>query len=63
MIKQNLSRRRLVIEHYQELIRCFGDDDPTAGSCSSTSSLMKRIMRRTCTILLVAHEGTPFLKG
>src|SRR3546814_13370912 len=29
MIKDDLVAERLVIEHYQELIRYFGDDDPT----------------------------------
>jgi bacterioferritin len=29
MIKQDLVAERVVIEHYQELIRYFGNDDPT----------------------------------
>jgi bacterioferritin len=29
MIKENLVAERIAVQHYQELIRYFGDDDPT----------------------------------
>jgi len=63
MIKQNLVAERLVIEHYQELIRYFGDNDPT------TRIMLEHILAdeedhaSDMHDLLVAHEGTPFLKG
>ncbi|MDH7638160.1 ferritin-like domain-containing protein [Sphingomonas oryzagri] len=63
MIKQNLIAERIVIEHYQELIRYFGDDDPT------TRIMLEHILAEEedhasdMHDLLVAHEGKPFLKG
>ncbi|CAN5290679.1 ferritin-like domain-containing protein [soil metagenome] len=62
MLKDNLVAERLVIEHYQELIRFFGDDDPT------TRIMLEHILRdeedhaSDMHDLLVAHEGVPFLK-
>jgi bacterioferritin len=62
MIKQNLIAERLVIEHYQELIRYFGDSDPT------TRIMLEHILAdeedhaSDMHDLLVAHEGKPFLK-
>jgi len=61
MIKQNLIAERLVIEHYQELIRYFGQDDPT------TRIMLEHILAdeedhaSDMHDLLVAHEGKPFL--
>ncbi len=61
MIKQNLIAERLVIEHYQELIRYFGDTDPT------TRIMLEHILAdeedhaSDMHDLLVAHEGKPFL--
>ncbi|HEX7657016.1 MAG TPA: ferritin-like domain-containing protein [Sphingomonas sp.] len=62
MLKDNLVAERLVIEHYQELIRYFGDDDPT------TRIMLEHILAEEedhasdMHDLLVAHEGKPFLK-
>ena len=62
MLKDNLVAERLVIEHYQELIRHFGDDDPT------TRIMLEHILAdeedhaSDMHDLLVAHEGKPFLK-
>ena len=62
MIKDDLVAERLVIEHYQELIRYFGDNDPT------TRIMLEHILAdeedhaSDMHDLLVAHEGTPFLK-
>ena len=62
MLKDNLVAERLVIEHYQELIRFFGDDDPT------TRIMLEHILAEEedhasdMHDLLVAHEGKPFLK-
>ncbi|GAB7555377.1 bacterioferritin [Novosphingobium sp. 11B] len=63
MIKQDLIAERLVIEHYQELIRYFGDNDPT------TRIMLEHILAdeeehaADMHDLLVAHEGRPFLKA
>jgi len=62
MLKDNLVAERLVVEHYQELIRYFGDDDPT------TRLMLEHILAdeedhaSDMHDLLVAHQGTPFLK-
>jgi bacterioferritin len=62
MIKQNLVAERIVIEHYQELIRYFGDKDPT------TRIMLEKILAdeeehaTDMHDLLVAREGEPFLK-
>ena len=62
MLKDNLVAERLVIEHYQELIRYFGDKDPT------TRIMLEHILAEEedhasdMHDLLVAHEGKPFLK-
>jgi bacterioferritin len=62
MIKQNLIAERIVVEHYQELIRYFGDKDPT------TRIMLEHILAEEeehaadMHDLLVAHEGKPFLK-
>ena len=62
MIRDNLIAERLVIEHYQELIRYFGNDDPT------TRRMLEHILAEEedhasdMHDLLIAHEGKPFLK-
>jgi bacterioferritin len=62
MIKENLVAERIAVDHYRELIRYFGNDDPT------TSHMIKKILAveeehaDDMHDLLVAHEGTPMLK-
>ena len=62
MIRQNLVAERIVIEHYQEMIRWFGDKDPT------TKRKLEKILAEEeehaadMHDLLVAREGEPFLK-
>lgn len=62
MLKQNLIAERIVIEHYQELIRYFGDDDPT------TRIMLEHILAEEeehasdMHDLLIAHEGKPFIE-
>ena len=62
MIRDNLVAERLVIEHYLELIRYFGNDDPT------TRIMLEKILAdeedhaTDMHDLLVAHEGTPFIE-
>ena len=62
MIKQNLVAERLVIEHYQELIRYFGDNDPTTRVMLEAILADEEDHASEMHDLLVAHEGEPFLK-
>ncbi|HEX4302440.1 MAG TPA: ferritin-like domain-containing protein [Rhizomicrobium sp.] len=63
MIKENLIAERIAVDHYRELIRYFGDDDP------GTKTMLQGILRveeehaDDMHDLLVAHEGRPMLKG
>lgn len=63
MIKENLIAERIAVDHYRELIRYFGDDDP------GTKTMIQGILRveeehaDDMHDLLVAHEGTPMLPG
>ena len=62
MIKENLVAERIAVDHYRELIRYFGDDDP------GTKSMLQEILRKEeehaddMHDLLIAHEGRPMLK-
>jgi bacterioferritin len=62
MIRENLVAERIAIEHYRDLIRYFGDKDPT------TRTLLERVLAQEeehandMHDLLVAHEGKPMLK-
>lgn len=61
MIRENLVAERIAVEHYSELIRFFGDKDPT------TRVMLERILgneeehANDMHDLLVAHEGKPML--
>lgn len=61
MVKQDLIAERVVIEHYQELIRYFGDDDPTTRIMLEGFLADEEDHATDLHDLLVAHEGTPFL--
>ena len=58
-----LVAERIAVDHYRELIRYFGNDDP------GTKSMLQEILRKEeehaddMHDLLVAHEGSPMLKG
>jgi bacterioferritin len=62
MIRENLIAERIAVEHYHELIRYFGDNDPV------TRVIMEGILSNEVEHandmhdLLVAHEGGPPLK-
>ena len=62
MIKENLIAERIAVDHYRELIRYFGNDDP------ATKSMLQGILRveeehaDDMHDLLIAHEGHPMLK-
>ena len=61
MIKENLVAERIAVETYRELVRYFGDKDPT------TRVLLERILAQEeehandMHDLLVSHEGRPML--
>jgi bacterioferritin len=63
MIKENLVAERIAVDHYRELIRYFGEDDP------GTKKMLADILRveeehaDDMHDLLVAHEGKPMLKN
>jgi bacterioferritin len=63
MIKENLVAERIAVDHYRDLIRYFGDDDP------GTKTMLQGILRveeehaDDMHDLLVAHEGKPMLNG
>jgi bacterioferritin len=63
MIKENLVAERIAVDHYRELIRYFGDDDP------GTRTMLQGILRTEeehaddMHDLLVAHQGKPMLNG
>jgi len=62
MIKENLIAERIAVDHYRELIRYFGNDDP------GTKSMLQGILRveeehaNDMHDLLIANEGRPMLK-
>ena len=61
MIKENLIAERIAVDHYRDLIRYFGDDDP------GTRNMLVHILRKEeehaddMHDLLIAHEGRPML--
>ncbi|MGZ3517308.1 MAG: ferritin-like domain-containing protein [Vulcanimicrobiaceae bacterium] len=61
MIKENLIAERLVIEHYRELIRFFGEKDPTTRVMLEGILAQEEDHANDMHDLLVAHEGRPFL--
>ena len=62
MIKENLVAERIAIETYREMVRYFGEHDPT------TRIMLERILAQEeehandMHDLLVAHQGSPMLK-
>src|SRR6516164_5367872 len=62
MIKENLIAERIAIETYREMVRYFGDKDPT------TRIVLERILAQEeehandMHDLLVSHEGRPMLE-
>src|SRR5262245_52689308 len=63
MIKENLVAERIAIETYRDMVRHFGDNDPT------TRIVLERILAQEeehandMHDLLVAHEGRPMLES
>ncbi len=61
MIRENLIAERIAVEHYRELIRYFGDDDPTTRVMLEGILGVEEEHANDMHDLLVAHEGEPML--
>ena len=61
MIKENLVAERIACEHYRELIRYFGDKDPTTRVMMEGILVNEEEHANDMHDLLVAHEGKPML--
>ena len=62
MIKENLIAERIVIDHYRELIRYFGDRDPGTRVVMEEILIVEEEHANDMHDLLVAHEGRPMLQ-
>ena len=62
MIKENLIAERIAVDHYRELIRYFGDDDPATKVMLQGILVVEEEHADDMHDLLVAHEGRPMLK-
>lgn len=61
MIKENLIAERIACEHYRELIRFFGDKDPTTRVMMEGILTNEEEHANDMHDLLTAHEGKPML--
>lgn len=61
MIKENLIAERIACEHYRELIRYFGDNDPTTRVMLEGILTNEEEHANDMHDLLVSHEGKPML--
>src|SRR5271169_2132653 len=61
MIKENLIAERIACEHYRELVRFFGDKDPTTRVMMEGLLAKEEEHANDMHDLLVAHEGNPKL--
>ncbi|HUE66510.1 MAG TPA: ferritin-like domain-containing protein [Rhizomicrobium sp.] len=62
LIRENLIAERIAVDHYRELIRYFGNDDP--GTRVMIEGILKVEEEHADDMhdLLVAHEGRPMLR-
>jgi len=63
MIKENLVAERIAVEHYRDLIRFFGEKDPTTRVMLEGILAQEEDHANDMHDLLVAHEGKPFLQS
>jgi len=63
MIKENLIAERIAVEHYRELIRYFGDKDPTTRVLLEGILTVEEEHANDMHDLLVAHGGQSFIQG
>ena len=59
MIRENYIAERIAVDHYRELIRYFGDDDPATRVMLEAILVNEEEHTNDMHDLLVAHEGTP----
>jgi len=62
MIRENLIAERIAVDHYRELIRYFGDDDPATRVMLEEILVVEEEHANDMHDLLVAHEGQPMLE-
>ena len=63
MIKENLIAERIAVDHYRELIRYFGNDDPSTRAMLEGILAVEEEHADDMHDLLVAHEGKPMLEN
>jgi bacterioferritin len=61
MIRENLIAERIAVDHYRELVRYFGDNDPTTRVMIEGILKVEEEHVNDMHDLLVAHEGKPML--
>jgi bacterioferritin len=61
MIRENYIAERIAIDHYRELIRYFGNDDPATRTMLEGILVTEEEHANDMHDLLVAHEGKPSL--
>jgi bacterioferritin len=62
MIRENLIAERIAVDHYRELIRYFGHDDPSTTRMLEWILSVEEEHADDMHDLLVAHEGRPTLE-
>jgi bacterioferritin len=62
MIKENLIAERIAVDHYRELIRYFGDRDPSTRRMLEWILTVEEEHAEDMHDLLVAHQGKPMLE-
>jgi bacterioferritin len=62
MIRENLIAERIAVDHYRELIRFFGSDDPATRTMLESILAVEEEHANDMHDLLVAHEGKPMLE-
>jgi bacterioferritin len=62
MIKEDLVAERIAVETYRELVRYFGEKDPTTRRLLEQVLAQEEEHANEMHDLLVAHEGKPMLK-
>jgi len=63
MIRENLIAERIAVDHYRELVRYFGNDDPGTRAMMEGILTVEEEHANDMHDLLVAHEGRPMLPG
>ncbi len=61
MITENLVAERIAVDHYRELIRYFGNDDPATRTMLESILEVEEEHANDMHDLLVAHQGKPML--